>query len=164
MADLTAQGQGDYLGVRSRLAELEMELAALKRGSDAPSREKDLAAALAAQTKALTEALKAKPNQTSVTAVKTYVNWPTFTDDRSEARDVVQFYGEFEDCCSVGNNCKGMNELQGDAHRLEVALSRESSQNVHKHLSGRLEERRSDKRSGEGLQLDLGEALSLRRG
>ena len=104
LAGLAAQGRDDYLGVRSRLAELEMELAALKRGSDAPSGDKDLAAALEAQTKALTEALKAKPSQTSVTSVKTDVNWPTLTDDRSEARDVVQFYEEFEDCCSLANN------------------------------------------------------------
>ena len=40
--------------------------------------------------------------------MKTDVNWPTLTDDRSEARDVVQFYEEFEDCCSLANNCKGM--------------------------------------------------------
>ena len=29
-------------------------------------------------------------------------------DDRSESRDVAQFYEEFEDCCSLANNCKGM--------------------------------------------------------
>ena len=34
--------------------------------------------------------------------------WPTLTDDKSDARDVVMFYEEFEDVCALANNCKGM--------------------------------------------------------
>ena len=34
--------------------------------------------------------------------------WPTLTDDKSDARDVVMFYEEFEDVCARANNCKGM--------------------------------------------------------
>ena len=93
--------------MRSKVAALEMELEALKRGSEASGPEKDLAAALAAQTEALKEALGAKPGQ-SVTAVKADLTWPTLTDDRSEARDVSQFYDEFEDCCALANSCRGM--------------------------------------------------------
>ena len=96
--------------LRAKVAALEMELEALKRGSDGSvaGGGGDLAAALEAQTKVLQEALAGKTGATSVTSVKTDVNWPTLTDDRSEARDVAQFYEEFEDCCSLANNCKGM--------------------------------------------------------
>eukprot|EP00435_Cladocopium_sp_Y103_P020683 s114_g5.t1 len=87
-----------------------MEFEALKRGSDGSvaGGGGDVAAALEAQTKVLQEALAGKTGMTSVTSVKTDVNWPTLTDDRSEARDVAQFYEAFEDCCSLANNCKGM--------------------------------------------------------
>ena len=34
--------------------------------------------------------------------------WPTLTDDRSDTRDVSQFYEEFEDVCAFANNCTGM--------------------------------------------------------
>ena len=34
--------------------------------------------------------------------------WPTLTDDRSDTRDVSQFYEEFEDACALASNCKGM--------------------------------------------------------
>lgn len=96
--------------MRAKVTALEMELEALKRGSDGSvaGGGGDLAAALEAQTKVLQEALAGKTGATSVTSVKTDVNWPTLTDDRSEARDVAQFYEEFEDCCSLANNCKGM--------------------------------------------------------
>ena len=47
-------------------------------------------------------------DQSSVTAVKADLTWPTLTDDRSRTRDVSQFYEEFEDVCAVANNCKGM--------------------------------------------------------
>jgi hypothetical protein len=104
-----ATGGGDS-PLRAKVAALEMELEALKRGSDGSvaGGGGDLAAALEAQTKVLQEALAGKTGATSVTSVKTDVNWPTLTDDRSEARDVAQFYEEFEDCCSLANNCKGM--------------------------------------------------------
>ena len=102
-----ATGGGDS-PLRAKVAALEMELEALKRGSDGSVAGGDFAAALEAQTKVLQEALAGKTGATSVTSVKTDVNWPTLTDDRSEARDVAQFYEEFEDCCSLANNCKGM--------------------------------------------------------
>ncbi|CAK9045581.1 Pro-Pol polyprotein [Durusdinium trenchii] len=88
--------------LHAKVAALEMELEALKRGSDGS------VAGGEAQTKMLQETLMAKGGVTSVTSVKTDVNWPTLTDDRSEARDVAQFYEEFEDCCSLANNCKGV--------------------------------------------------------
>ncbi|CAK9013328.1 Uncharacterized protein SCF082_LOCUS11888 [Durusdinium trenchii] len=88
--------------LHAKVAALEMELEALKRGSDGS------VAGGEAQTKMLQETLMAKGGVTSVTSVITDVNWPTLTDDRSEARDVAQFYEEFEDCCSLANNCKGM--------------------------------------------------------
>ena len=100
-------GGGDS-PLRAKVAALEMELEALKRGSEGSVAGGDLAAALEAQTKMLQETLTARGGVTSVTSVKTDVNWPTLTDDRSEARDVAQFYEEFEDCCSLANNCKGM--------------------------------------------------------
>ena len=104
-----ATGGGDS-PLRAKVAALEMELEALKRGSDGSvaGGGGDLTAALEAQTKVLQEALGSKAGTTSVTSVKTDVNWPTLTDDRSEARDVAQFYEEFEDCCSLANNCEGM--------------------------------------------------------
>ncbi|CAK9071601.1 unnamed protein product, partial [Durusdinium trenchii] len=100
-------GGGDS-PLRAKVAALEMELEALKRGSEGSVAGGDLAAALEAQTKMLQETLTARGGVTSVTSVKTDVNSPTLTDDRSEARDVAQFYEEFEDCCSLANNCKGM--------------------------------------------------------
>ena len=100
-------GGGDS-PLRAKVAALEMELEALKRGSDGSVAGGDLAAALEAQTKMLQETRMAKGGVTSVTSVKTDINWPTLTDDRSEARDVAQFYEEFEDCCLLANNCKGM--------------------------------------------------------
>ena len=53
------------------------------------------------QTAAITEALASgRGGQSSITTVKTDVAWPTLTDDKSDARDVVMFYEEFEDVCA----------------------------------------------------------------
>ena len=42
--------------------------------------------------------------------MKTDLQCPSLiTDDRSDVRDVVQFYEEFEDVCGLANNCNGMN-------------------------------------------------------
>ena len=69
----------------------------------------ELAAALTAQTAAITEALSlSRGGQSSISTVKADVAWPTLTDDKSDARDVVMFYEEFEDVCALANNCKGM--------------------------------------------------------
>ena len=97
--------------MRARLAALEMQLEALKRGSDAGSgglTGADLAAAIKQETEVLKDTLSRRSNQSSVTAVKADLTWPTLTDDRSDARDVSQFYEEFEDVCALANNCKGM--------------------------------------------------------
>ena len=60
-----------------------------------------------AQTAAITEALASgRGGQGSITTVKTDVAWPTLTDDKSDARDVVMFYEEFEDVCALANNAR----------------------------------------------------------
>ena len=51
--------------------------------------------------------MSTRRNQSSDTAVKADLTWPTLTDDR-DTRDVSQFYEEFEDVCALANNCKGM--------------------------------------------------------
>ena len=76
--------------MRARLAALEMELEALKRGSDGGAsvadggQAADLAAALKEQTEALKEALSARGGSNSITTVKTDLVWPTMTDDKSD--------------------------------------------------------------------------------
>ena len=106
-------GRGDS-PLRAHLAALEMELEALKRGSDGGAsvaeggQAADLAAALKGQTEALKEALSARGGSNSITTVKTDLVWPTLTDDKSDTKDVVLFYEEFEDVCALANNCRGM--------------------------------------------------------
>ena len=39
---------------------------------------------------------------------RTDLVWPTLTDDKSDTKDVVLFYEEFEDVCALANNCRGM--------------------------------------------------------
>ena len=91
-----------------------MELEALKRGSDGGAsvadggQAADLAAALKEQTEALKEALSSRGGANSITTVKTDLVWPTLTDDKSDTKDVVLFYEEFEDVCALANNCRGM--------------------------------------------------------
>ena len=105
--------------LRARLAALEMELEALKRdkaesevGSSAGGQDQSFAAALEAQTKVLQEALSGRGKDSSVTAVKTDLHWPTLGDDRADSRDVSQFYEEFEDVCALANSCKGMSHRE----------------------------------------------------
>ena len=105
------RGDGGESPLRAKVAALEMELEALKRGSEVSSPEKDMVLALEAQTKVLQEALSSRGaggGGGSVTSVKADLQWPTLTDERSEARDVALFYEEFEDVCALANNCKGM--------------------------------------------------------
>ena len=105
---------GDSL-MRARLAALEMELEALKRGLDAGSGGlacADLAAAVKQQIEVLKDTLSSQGNQSSVTAVKADLVWPTLTDDRSDTRHVSQFYEEFEDVCALANNCKGITTVR----------------------------------------------------
>ena len=54
------------------------------------------------------EALSARAGSNSITTVKTDLVWPTLTDDKSDTKDVVLFYEEFEDVCALANNCRGM--------------------------------------------------------
>ena len=111
--DADGLGRGDS-PLRARLAALEMELEALKRGSDGGAsvadggQAADLTAALKEQTEALKEALSARTGSNSITTVKTDLVWPTLTDDKSDTKDVVLFYEEFEDVCVLANNCRGM--------------------------------------------------------
>ena len=111
--DADGLGRGDS-PLRARLAAMEMELEALKRGSDGGAsvadggQAADLAAALKEQTETLKEALSARGGQSSITTVKTDLVWPTLTDDKSDTKDVVLFYEEFEDVCALANNCRGM--------------------------------------------------------
>ena len=95
--DADGLGRGDS-PLRARLAAMEMELEALKRGSDGGAsvadggQAADLAAALKEQTEALKEALSARSGQNSITTVKTDLVWPTLTDDKSDTKDVVSFF------------------------------------------------------------------------
>ena len=50
----------------------------------------------------------ARGGSNSITTVKTDLVWPTLTDDKSDTKDVVLFYEEFEDVCALANNCRGM--------------------------------------------------------
>ena len=54
------------------------------------------------------EALSSRGGSNSITTVKTDLVWPTLTDDKSDTKDVVLFYEEFEDVCALANNCRGM--------------------------------------------------------
>ena len=42
-------------------------------------------------------------------SVKTDLQWPTLGDERSDSKDVSEFYDHFEDNCGLANSCKGMN-------------------------------------------------------
>ena len=48
-------------------------------------------------------------NQSQVMSVKTDLQWPTLGDERSDSKDVSEFYDHFEDNCGLANSCKGMN-------------------------------------------------------
>ena len=102
--------------LRSKQAAMEIELEGLKREkamSEAGSASPDgLAAALEEQTRVLKEALAGRGKESTVTAVKTDLHWPTLGDDRSDFRDVSHFYEEFEDICALANSCRGMNQRE----------------------------------------------------
>jgi hypothetical protein len=70
-----------------------------------------LAEAIRLQTEAIMK-LAEKSNTTkrsSITSVRAEVKWPTLTDSQSDAKDVREFYDEFENVCSYANDCGGMN-------------------------------------------------------
>ena len=79
---------------------MEMEIEALKRGSDGGS--------VGEGGQATADWTAARGGQNSITSVKTDLVWPTLTDDKSDTKDVVLFYEEFEDVCALANNCRGM--------------------------------------------------------
>ena len=88
------EDRGGNSPLRARLAALEMELKALKQGSDAGGSGAlagaDLAATIKQQTVVLKDTLSSWGNQSSGT------------------RDVFRFYEEFEGVCALANNREGM--------------------------------------------------------
>ena len=144
--DADGLGRGDS-PLRARLAALEMELEALKRGSDGGAsvaeggQAADLAAALTEQTEALKEALSARGGSNSITTVKTDLVWPTLTDDKSDTKDVVLFYEEFEDVCALANNCRGMSARE-KLLALRARCKRVVGQDLHERLPSGVENRR----------------------
>ena len=109
---------GSESKLRAKLAAAEIELEALRQEkveSEAGGSgvgERGLVAAMEEQTKVLKEALAGRGKDSTVTAVKTDLHWPTLGDDRSDFRDVSLFYEEFEDICALANSCRGMNERE----------------------------------------------------
>ena len=97
--------------LRAKLAAAELELEGLRQeriGSEAGSvQNQGLVAVLEEQTKVLREAL-GRGQTNSITTVKADLQWPTLGDDRSDVKDVNQFYEEFEDVCALANSCRGM--------------------------------------------------------
>ena len=53
-----------------------------------------MAAALENQTTVLQAALGTKSTHSTLTTVKADVHWPTLSDDRSDVKDVTNFYDE----------------------------------------------------------------------
>ena len=108
-------GDEGVVALRSKMVAMQMELESLKKdkdkdraASEASSPEKELANALEHQTAALMKALEGR-NQSQVMSVKTDLQWPTLGDERSDSKDVSEFYDHFEDNCGLANSCKGMN-------------------------------------------------------
>ena len=108
-------GDEGVVALRSKMVAMQMELESLKKdkdkdraASEASSPEKELANALEHQTAALMKALEGR-NQSQVMSVKTDLQWPTLGDERSDSKDVSEFYEHFEDNCGLANSCKGMN-------------------------------------------------------
>ncbi|CAJ1448521.1 unnamed protein product [Effrenium voratum] len=108
-------GDEGVVALRSKMVAMQMELESLKKdkdkdraASEASSPEKELANALEHQTAALMKALEGR-NQSQVMSVKADLQWPTLGDERSDSKDVSEFYDHFEDNCGLANSCKGMN-------------------------------------------------------
>ena len=70
-----------------------------------------LAEAIRLQTEAITKLAERSgtKQRSSITSVRAEVKWPTLTDSQSDAKDVREFYDEFENVCSYANDCGGMN-------------------------------------------------------
>ena len=91
----------------TRFAAMEMEIEALKRGSDGGS--------VGESGQATADWTAARGGQNSITSVKTDLVWPTLTDDKSDTKDVVLYYEEFEDVCALANNCRAMSARGGSS-------------------------------------------------
>ena len=70
-----------------------------------------LAEAIRLQTEAIMKLAEKSTTtkRSSITSVRAEVKWPTLTDSQSDAKDVREFYDEFENVCSYANDCGGMN-------------------------------------------------------
>ena len=103
--------------MKPTLAALEMELEALKQGSDDGGSSglggAHLAAAIKQQTEVLKDTLASRGNQSSITAVKDDLVWFTLTADRNDTRGVSQFYEEFEERFSISRRSRGSARSMG---------------------------------------------------
>ena len=81
--------------------------------------------------------------------------WPTLTDDKSDARDVVMFYEELEDVCARQGAAVG---AQGPVSRFEV-------ENLYERVPRRVEKRRSPQRpTPESRRNTLSSGKAVKRG
>ena len=72
----------------------------------------ELTEVLKEQTEVLKQAFSGNRGSTSITTVKTDLQWPTLSDDRTDVKDVAEFYEAFEDNCGLANNCQGMSKRE----------------------------------------------------
>ena len=96
--------------MQAKIAALEVELASkdLDGKSSAGSDNQLLSDAIIAQTAALTGLLSKRTGRSTITNVAD-VHWTTSTDDQTDAKQVKEFYENFEDNCDLANDCDGMN-------------------------------------------------------
>ena len=72
----------------------------------------ELTEALKEQTEVLKKAFSNKGPTSSITTVKTDLQWPTLSDDMTDVKDVAEFYESFEDNCGFANHCQGMSKRE----------------------------------------------------
>ena len=113
--------------LRSKVTALELELEEMRRkmadGGEAESvspsamgsggGKLELTEVLKEQTEVLKQAFSGNRGPTSITTVKTDLQWPTLSDDLTDVKDVAEFYESFEDDCGLANNCQGMSKREG---------------------------------------------------
>ena len=97
--------------MQAKIAALEIELASkdLDGKSSAGSENQLLSDAIIARTAALTGLLSKRTGRSTITNVRADVRWTTLTDDQTDAKQVKEFYENFEDNCDLANDCDGMN-------------------------------------------------------
>ena len=112
--------------LRSKVTALELELEEMRRkmadGGEAESvspsamgsggGKLELTEVLKEQTEVLKQAFSGNRGSTSITTVKTDLQWPTLSDDLTDVKDVAEFYESFEDNCGLANNCQGMSKRE----------------------------------------------------